>query len=563
MGHSAQLQSVQAGGWFKQVTHQHADELDEALLRLDAVIRQRDELEGKALNELAARTPQKWVEYQQKHGRLRGYGLSAEERHQAAVDAVSTLMTHDQDQDVLLISPTNQLRKDLNVIAQAEMRAAGRVTGVDVGLATSEGDTIHEGEKLILKRNDRELGVDNGTRARALGEFFGGLRVQIKDREVLLPNEYVADYVRLGYAVTIHDSQGATADHAIVVTPVKNLDAELAYVAASRARKTTTMFVLSEPDPQWKNLKARMRLEGAEATATQHIQAAEAKQAQVQTPEGGKRVEVVEPPTVNGEPDHEQTPATAASPEPAPAAEVADVVSEPEPAAAQQPTVVPEWPVSELRNKVAEIDARYERAVEMHGRVSREAKQSIDTIREIDARINEIKHAAREDAQNTKRRHRDQLDARQSRRQEELDRLAAQRAELGNPRNPEQLFAEFIAFGEQSRTNKARVVEDAAIEEIEIGTPIFERTLGPRPEPGSRAREMWNKAALKIGKHRVEHEITDPYQHGIDLGDSRTRGLVREVDRAAEQLSRHWAKQGIEIQISPIKELGQGHGHEM
>ncbi len=119
MGHSAQLQSVQAGGWFKQVTHQHADELEEALLRLDEVIRQKDQPEAKALNELAARTPQKWVEYQQKHGRLRGYGLSAQERHQATIDAVATLMEHDPEHNVLLISPTNQLRKDLNVLAQA------------------------------------------------------------------------------------------------------------------------------------------------------------------------------------------------------------------------------------------------------------------------------------------------------------------------------------------------------------------------------------------------------------------------------------------------------------
>ncbi len=89
MGHSAQLQSVQAGGWFKQVTHQHQDELGEALLRLDEVIRQKNTDEGKALNGLAARTPHKWVAYQEKHGRLRGYGLSPRERHQATMDAVS------------------------------------------------------------------------------------------------------------------------------------------------------------------------------------------------------------------------------------------------------------------------------------------------------------------------------------------------------------------------------------------------------------------------------------------------------------------------------------------
>ncbi len=175
---------------------------------------------------------------------------------------------------MLLISPTNQLRQDLNVLAQAQLRDTGRLSGEPLGFQTSEGDTIHAGEKLILKRNDRALGVDNGTRATALAAFDEGLLIQVGDREVLLPAGYISEHVRLGYAVTIHDSQGATADHAIVVTPVKNLDSELAYVAASRARHTTTVLVLTDPDPGWKNLKSRLRLEGAEQTATQHLEAA-------------------------------------------------------------------------------------------------------------------------------------------------------------------------------------------------------------------------------------------------------------------------------------------------
>lgn len=559
MGHSAQLQSVQAGGWFKEVTHKHVDELEEALLRLEQVVRQKDEPEAIALNELAARTPQKWVEYQQKHGRLRGYGLSAEERHQATVDAVSMLMEHD-DADVLLISPTNQLRKDLNVLAQAELRASGRLRGADVGLTTSEGDVIHEGEKLILKRNDRGLDVDNGTRATAVGAFFDGLLVEVQGREVLLPNEYVADYVRLGYAVTIHDSQGATTDHAIVVTPVKNLDSELAYVAASRARKTTTMFVLSEPDPQWKNLKARMRLEGAELTASQHIEAAGPNQSQVRAPERVQSIDGKAPPTVATEPEHELTPASAASPEPAAAAEFPEEVRAPEPLPAPEPAATPEWPVSEHRSKIDEIDARYERAIEMHKRLSREAKQNIEAIREIEARVDEIKRAAGEDAKNTKRRHRDQLDARQSRRQEELDRLAAQRAELGNPRDPEQLFSEFITFGEQSRTSKARAAEDAAVDEIEMGTPVFEKTLGPRPQAGAPARETWNRAALEIGKHRVLNNIAEPHSHGIDPGDPKHRELIRQISRAVEQLNGNRADHGLDVGINPFKGIGTDEG---
>jgi conjugative relaxase-like TrwC/TraI family protein len=564
MGHSAQLQSVQAGGWFKQATHQHADELEEALLRLDEVIRQKDETEAKALNELAARTPHKWVEYQQKHGRLRGYGLSAPERHQATLDAVATLMGHDQDHDVLLISPTNQMRKDLNVLAQAEMRRTGRLNGPELGLQTSEGDTIHEGERLLLKRNDRGLGVDNGTRATALGDYFDGLLVQVGERQVLLPKEYVADYVRLGYAVTIHDSQGATADHAIVVTPVKNLDSELAYVAASRAKDTTTVFVLSDPDPQWKNLKTRLRLEGAEPSATTQIEAAEAQRARNPSSQRVAQMpHVAEPATekvkheqepnvdVQQVPSELETPSVGTVGSGDPKLEVADDV-----AAAPEAAQEPQWRVSAHRATIADIDEKYERATKIHQDISREATEAITRRSEIDQRIQQIERDARDDTQTTKRRHRDELDARQSRRQEELDRLSAERAQLGTPRDPETLWAEYVAFGEQSRRKKARAVEDAAIDEIEMGTPVFENTVGPRPEQRTREREVWNRAALAIGKHRVEHAITDPNDHGIDPRDPKNRALIKHVNKALDELSIYRATVGLELGPEPFKGIG-------
>jgi conjugative relaxase-like TrwC/TraI family protein len=562
MGHSAQLQSVQAGGWFKQVTHQHADEFEEALLRLDQVIRQTDELEGKALNELAARTPQKWVEYQQKRGRLRGYGLSAEERHQATADAVKALLEHETG-DVLLISPTNQLRKDLNLLAQRELRKGGRMTGAEVGLNTSEGDAIHAGDKLILKRNDRELEVDNGTRAIAIAAYDDGLLVNVKDRQVLLPINYVAEHVRLGYAVTIHDSQGATADHAIIVTPVRNLDAELAYVAASRARKTTTMFVLSDPDPQWKNLKARMRLEGAEATATEQIESAQTTPARDQARTPAKaQARAAEPPVVNEvdtalplESGERQEP-------PVPNAEIHDGTSELEPDTpqAREPVEALRWPISKHREKVAELDARYELGQKTFHRAVAENERRIEAIRVIDDRVRQIRATGRKDAETTKRWQRDQLKKRESDRQDELDRLLAQRGQLHQPRDPATLSAEFMAFATGTRERKTRAAEEAAREEIETGTPVFERVLGPRPPADTQARKVWDSAALEIGQHRVEHNITDPYEHRLDLSRALNPQLRPRVDRAIGQLNKYWISQGVGIRISPSRGIGQDQG---
>ena len=548
MGHSAQLQSVQAGGWFKQVTHQHQDDLGEALLRLDEVIRQKDTDESKALNDLAARAPHKWVAYQEEHGRLRGYGLSPRERHQATVDAVSMWVGREREgQEVLLISPTNQLRQDLNIVAQAQLCGTGRLVGKPLGLQTSEGDRIHAGERLILKRNDRALGVDNGTRATAIAGVGEGLLIRVADREVLLPREYVGEHVRLGYAVTIHDSQGATADHAIVVTPVKNLDSELAYVAASRARHSTTVLVLTEPDPRWKNLKARLRLEGAEQTAIEHLESA-----RVVPPDPAQTLAS----RTAGKPEHEGEPSITTAGQPT--TEIPEVVEarprvEAEPPIPSEASRAPQWPVSKHRTVLAELDSTLERAKENHAQVMQDAAEKKERATELDRQIEIMENAGREDAQNTKRRRRKELEARQALRQTQLDRLSAQRAQLPVPPDTRTLADEFIVHQQQHRNRRNSVIEDAAIDEVEIGTPVFEETLGPPPEPGSQAREVWIRAALTIGKHRVEHNITNPYQHGIDPERWRNRKLLKDLERAVEQLERHWATQGLQVNITPIR----------
>ncbi len=547
MGHSAQLQSVQAGGWFKQVTEQHQDELGEALVRLDEVIRQKSTDEGKALNDVAARAPHKWVAYQEKHGRLRGYGLSPRERHQATMDAVSMWLER-EGQDVLLISATNQLRQDLNMLAQTQLQSTGRLTGEQVGFQTSEGETIHAGEKLILKRNDRGLGVDNGTRATAVAGRGDGLVIQIADREVLLPAEYIAEHVRLGYAVTIHDSQGATADHTIVVTPVKNLDSELAYVAASRARHTTTMLVLTDPDPGWKGLKSRLRLEGAEQTASKHIETMRSEHVQGSTRNTQAEVSIVPPRKANAPATPTRRPVSK-EPDGRPNGTTRSPASRAKLAPWQ-------WPVSKHRAALSALHSRLEEAKETHAQVMQDAIEKAALVRDLDEQIQQIKTAALDDARGSKRRHRKDLEARQAIRQEQVNRLSVRRAQLPTPPDTQTLSAEFVTYQQQHQDRRNAIIKDAAVDEIEIGTPVFEQTLGPRPDSGQ-ARDVWDRAALAIGKHRVERGITHPYQHGVDTGDWRSRKLGRDLDRLIERLNRHWTSQGLQLKIAPLRGAGQ------
>ena len=129
----------------------------------------------------------------------------------------------------------------LNDAARAVRRAAGEL-GPDRLLATEAGvRAFAEGDRVYFLRNERGLGVKNGTLGtleRIEGERLG-VRLDGADgagtgRAVTFD---LAEYADLdhGYAATVHKNQGATVDQAhVLATP--GMDRHLAYVALSRHR---------------------------------------------------------------------------------------------------------------------------------------------------------------------------------------------------------------------------------------------------------------------------------------------------------------------------------------
>ena len=60
-----------------------------------------------------------------------------------------------------------------------------------------------------------------------------------------IPRQYIEDgHLRLGYAGTVHTHQGITVERTVVAGRPDELYAELAYVAASRARDRTDLHLV-------------------------------------------------------------------------------------------------------------------------------------------------------------------------------------------------------------------------------------------------------------------------------------------------------------------------------
>jgi ATP-dependent exoDNAse (exonuclease V) alpha subunit len=118
------------------------------------------------------------------------------------------------------------------------------------------GGEFAAGDLVVVKLNDRRLGVENGNRGRVVAVDVpgGALRVELSgDRTVTLPRGYLARKTERGeptlvhgYAGTAHVAQGSTTDRAFVL----GSDAayrEWGYVAWSRARLGTRFYVSEAP----------------------------------------------------------------------------------------------------------------------------------------------------------------------------------------------------------------------------------------------------------------------------------------------------------------------------
>ncbi|MFB9744689.1 MobF family relaxase [Pseudonocardia sulfidoxydans] len=191
------------------------------------------------------------------HGRLLDAG-TVEQAEQSATTAwlADTLAGRHS----LLIVGTNDQAARLSAQLRAELVRLGRVAedGVPLGL---QGTYAGVGDLIEARRNGWHLaGVEGNRRGPLNRETYrvtatrpdGGLEVapiagrgpdgELLGETMVLPGDYVAEHVALGYASTVHAAQGATVDTSHTVVTGRTGPAAL-YVGLSRGRETNIAHV--------------------------------------------------------------------------------------------------------------------------------------------------------------------------------------------------------------------------------------------------------------------------------------------------------------------------------
>jgi conjugative relaxase-like TrwC/TraI family protein len=243
IGDPKQLAAIDAGGLLTGLAERIPP------ITLTENRRQHHEWERDALTALRAGHADDALALYDEHERLIHSPTAIDARDRMAADWYAATLTGHHA--IMLAERRNDVA-DLNRRARTLLHHAGDL-GAD---ALHIGDDDYRtGDRIVCLRNNRRLGVQNGTLATITGVDTNARTITISTDDHAtgtLPADYLDNgHVAHGYALTIHKSQGLTVDRALILAS-DTLDANLGYTALSRGRAQNRLYLVEqhEPDPE-------------------------------------------------------------------------------------------------------------------------------------------------------------------------------------------------------------------------------------------------------------------------------------------------------------------------
>lgn len=243
IGDPQQLPAVGAGGLFAGIVER------EGAVVLQENRRQRDPLEQDALARVRAGVGRDYLAYAEKRERLVVCDSPVTSRARLLADWWAA--ARDDLAGKIMLALRRRDVDELNRLARQLMDTDGRLGTERLRVAERE---FAAGDRVVCLRNSDLLGVKNGT----IGTIE---QVDPRRRTVMLASDrgptveldrrYLeAGNLRYAYAVTGHAAQGLTVERAFVLGAGEARLQEWSYVALSRARAQTRLYVTASPREQ-------------------------------------------------------------------------------------------------------------------------------------------------------------------------------------------------------------------------------------------------------------------------------------------------------------------------
>ncbi len=409
------------------------------------------------------------------------------------------------------------------------------------------------GERVVCRRNDRTVDVDNGMRGTV--RHLDQHRLVIETDAGLvreLPAAYVAEHLEHAYALTAHGMQGGTLERAVVLASPRELTAGWSYTALSRARGETRLLIYDRQPAEGRDEYAPTE---HAPTAAQATLLARVQRHMLERDDEELAIEQL--PAADRRADDRELAGALALPD-APLQERAAARAEPTlpPASAnrlrglrerveQLSAQLQALPTRDLR-RIDDLDARALNLGTQRERLAANLAQLPAPTRGHFAGEQDPHAIARARLTSAFEAH-----------ERELAAVLAQRAELERELgNGADMRAE--------RDGLEHAVSEATREHRELRKELVERevqdpssgvraSFGEGPN-GSRPREVWENAVRQAAHYRLDHDVIDP---GSALGPRpEHREGQREWERASRAIARDARRLGRDIDIERDVDLG-------
>jgi ATP-dependent exoDNAse (exonuclease V) alpha subunit len=260
VGDHQQLQPIDAGGLFRRISS------DVGFAELNDIRRQRDQADRDTIKRLIGGDAIDTIQ------RLSDAGQLQVERDNQVAEAMVNDWFQQRDTqkpgESLMLAGTRAEVGQLNRLARTQLAEQGHLHS-EVTVETDHGErSFAIGDRMIFSRNNRMLGVKNGQLGTLAGWRLdprdGNLEITVHldtgAAVIFNPGEY--GHIDHGYAMSVHKSQGVTADNVSVLISESMTDQEWSYVAVSRHRRRLRVFVPEGLDEGLSQNMGRSRQKG-------------------------------------------------------------------------------------------------------------------------------------------------------------------------------------------------------------------------------------------------------------------------------------------------------------
>ncbi|CUS43743.1 Conjugal transfer protein TraA [hydrothermal vent metagenome] len=233
VGDVQQLQAIEAGAAFRLLAERHgAAEISEVRRQNAVWMREatRAFATGRTGEAIAAYSNAGMVHAADTRDAARAALIDRWDAERRADLAASRIILTHMNKEVAM----------LNDAARARLAEQG-VLGATVAVQTERGvREFAEQDRILFLKNERDLGVKNGTLGTVEKAAPDRLAVRLDDGRRVAVDLKTYAHVDHGYAATVHKTQGMTVDKThVLATP--GLDAHASYVALSRHRQGTAL----------------------------------------------------------------------------------------------------------------------------------------------------------------------------------------------------------------------------------------------------------------------------------------------------------------------------------